>query len=287
MQADVYFLRPEAKFAREKPYGFKFPPQDVRIPRSNMERLTYTCNVADMRSTQQTFNIEQNGFTVFNLGDNLDLSYEDYHDDQKVQPYFRLLEAMLRDHLGARQVKVFRWGFRKRHAQWPIPTVTTYADDQPTTVAHIGKWRSLTIAYATLGEAAREVRLQEREHANTLLARRFQWFNFWKPLKGPLNDWPLLLCDSSTVDKSLDLTSSDLIYTDHAAENVQIYFSSKHQWFYLKDHDINEVLVFKQADSEKTACSGVPHCSAYNPLAPADESPRESIEVRALVYYDD
>lgn len=114
----------------------------------------------------------------------------------------------------------------------------------------------------------------------------FDSLSFWKPLKGPLNDWPLLLCDAATVDKQDDITESDLIYPDHAAENMQVFHRTAYNWYYLSDHKTNEVLVFKQADSLQSSCAPVPHCSAHNPLSPDDEAPRESIEVRALVYYD-
>lgn len=123
-------------------------------------------------------------------------------------------------------------------------------------------------------------------------------------MKGPLNDWPLTVCDSSTVQEDTDLEAADLLYPDLATENYQIYHRSRYRWYYLSDHKPSELIIFKQADSlEATApgltrksiyrraiadeTPGVPHCSFYNPLVPEVEEPRESIEARALVYYDD
>lgn len=123
-------------------------------------------------------------------------------------------------------------------------------------------------------------------------------------MKGPLNDWPLTVCDSSTVQEDTDLEAADLLYPDLATENYQIYHRSEYRWYYLSDHKPSELIIFKQADSLKAAAPGwtrrsiykrtiadeipgVPHCSFYNPLVPQGEEPRESIEARALVYYDD
>lgn len=88
---------------------------------------------------------------------------------------------------------------------------------------------------------------------------------------------------------------------------MQVHYDAAHKWYYLADQEPSELLVFRQTDSHPTArvgmcaeflsdvagpwgclCSfdqGVPHSSFPNPLAGADELPRESIEVRTLVSY--
>jgi hypothetical protein len=119
-----------------------------------------------------------------------------------------------------------------------------------------------------------------------------------------LNDWPLAVCDAAAVDKTTDLEAADLLYPDLATENYQVYYKPEYKWYYLSSHDVSELMIFKQSDSLPDACPGmsfqvkapprvmtlkigVPHCSFLNPLTPREEAPRESIEARALVYYDD
>lgn len=102
---------------------------------------------------------------------------------------------------------------------------------------------------------------------------------------GPLNDWPLTFCSSATVTNN-DLEAADLLYPDLATENFQVYHQHSQKWFYISGQEASEVIVFKQSDSDRTACVGVPHCSFFNPYCLAGEAPRESIEVRALVFYD-
>ena len=73
--------------------------------------------------------------------------------------------------------------------------------------------------------------------------------SIWKPLKGPLNDWPLTFCDASTVQKHADLEAADLLYPDLVTENFQIYHRPGHKWYYLSNQLPSELVVFKQADS--------------------------------------
>lgn len=80
--------------------------------------------------------------------------------------------------------------------------------------------------------------------------------SFWKPLVGPVNDWPLLLCDASTINPATDLEVADLLYPDHVTENSMVYYRSDHKWYYLSDHNTDEVIVFKQMDSQEGSLPG-------------------------------
>lgn len=71
----------------------------------------------------------------------------------------------------------------------------------------------------------------------------------WKPLKGPLNDWPLTFCDASTVQSNMDLEAADLLYPDLATENFQVYHRPEYKWYYLSNQTPSELIVFMQADS--------------------------------------
>ncbi|KAI0436326.1 hypothetical protein F4803DRAFT_572617 [Xylaria telfairii] len=186
------------------------------------------------------------------------------------------MEDVLKHLLGASHVRVFRHCIRKRHPQWPVLDGTIYEYDQPTTVVHMD----------TSPEGTRdEIRRQYGKDADELLKKKFQWINFWKPLRGPLNDWPLVLCDPSSLQPTNDYEVSDLLYPNLVTENTLVYFRPGLKWYYLSDHKTNEVIIFKQMDSDPKACPGVPHTSCYNPKSAKDSEPRESIEARAMVFY--
>jgi hypothetical protein len=65
-----------------------------------------------------------------------------------------------------------------------------------------------------------------------------------------------MLCDASTVDPERDLEVADFIYPEYVTENTHVYYNSNYKWFYLSDHQPNEVIVFTQADSSETSLPG-------------------------------
>jgi hypothetical protein len=76
------------------------------------------------------------------------------------------------------------------------------------------------------------------------------FYSVWKPLKGPLHDWPLAVCDASTVDTTKDLTAMDFFMReDTVIENIQVYYNEAHKWYYLSNQLIHELLVFRQGGS--------------------------------------
>jgi hypothetical protein len=71
----------------------------------------------------------------------------------------------------------------------------------------------------------------------------------WKPLRGPIHDWPLAICDAESVDKE-DVTPADVVSLEQAIENMVVHYNPKQQWYYLSNQEPNELLIFRQADSE-------------------------------------
>lgn len=72
----------------------------------------------------------------------------------------------------------------------------------------------------------------------------------WRPLKKSTDDWPLALCDYITVDTDNDVLLNDAIRRDRIEETRILHFNEAHKWYYLKDQDITDLLVFRNADSE-------------------------------------
>ena len=67
-------------------------------------------------------------------------------------------------------------------------------------------------------------------------------------MKGPVRDWPLALCDASTVDPK-DVQPGDLVYGNYVVENCQVHESPSQKWYYLRDQGPEEAWVFVQSDS--------------------------------------
>lgn len=84
-----------------------------------------------------------------------------------------------------------------------------------------------------------------------------------------------------------DLVPIQLIYPDRVGETFTVRPNPDHRWFYLSEQTPREVLLIKCFDSKVDGrARRVPH-SAFVDEANEGESPRESIEVRALVFHPD
>ena len=78
-----------------------------------------------------------------------------------------------------------------------------------------------------------------------------------------------------------------LIYPDRVGETFTVRPNDRHRWFYLREQTPGEVMLIKCFDSKTDGrARRVPHSAFVNP-ATEGEIPRESIEVRALVFHPD
>ncbi|KAF8911700.1 hypothetical protein CPB85DRAFT_1551322 [Mucidula mucida] len=117
-----------------------------------------------------------------------------------------------------------------------------------------------------------------------LEGRRIAFINIWRPLRGPVIDVPLAVCDARTVDAAdMDWT------TDQHGGGYFIRQNCKMRWSYIRNQMPDEILVFRQFDSaiEHTPGSAacVPHTAFIDEERKDQGLPRESIELRCAVVY--
>jgi hypothetical protein len=121
--------------------------------------------------------------------------------------------------------------------------------------------------------------------AEELLKHRFGVVNVWRPVRGPVLDSPLALCDARSFTDA-DLIASDLVYPHVRGETSSVEFKPEHRWYYFSAMMPDEVVLIRVHDSANDGRARLSfHTSFENPLAPPDAPPRESIEVRALVFF--
>lgn len=58
------------------------------------------------------------------------------------------------------------------------------------------------------------------------------------------------------MDPVADLVVADLLYPDHVTENSMVYHRAGHKWYYLSNHNTDEVIIFKQMDSQEGSVPG-------------------------------
>lgn len=90
--------------------------------------------------------------------------------------------------------------------------------------------------------------------------------------------------DPLTVDRTKDLYTVDEVFPTVANEVFQVQHNVDHKWYWVPDQLDSEIAIFQAYDSEKGQRLAVPHCS-FDLGARGSGVPRQSIEVRAFVFY--
>jgi hypothetical protein len=121
--------------------------------------------------------------------------------------------------------------------------------------------------------------------------RRFCQYNVWRALSPPPQDAPLAVCDARSVEPA-DLVAADAVFDVRDApewtfEALVVRGNPRHRWFYFRDMNRDEVLVFKTNDSDRSRSHCVPHVAVDDASCPPDTPARVSIEMRGTAYWYD
>jgi len=96
---------------------------------------------------------------------------------------------------------------------------------------------------------------------------------------------PLALCDGKTIPE-IDFIGYERRYGDRTGETYHIAYSLEHRWIYCPLMTRNEAIVFKVFDTDASAdVRFTAHTAFTDPTSPPDAAIRESIEIRAPVFY--
>ena len=121
--------------------------------------------------------------------------------------------------------------------------------------------------------------------AEALLARRFAVINVWRPIRGPVRDMPLAVCDARSIAPG-DLLATDLVYRERTGEVYSLAFNPEHRWLYFPNMARDETMLIKCYDSAADGRARfTAHTAFSDPTRPADAPARESIETRTLAFF--
>ena len=123
--------------------------------------------------------------------------------------------------------------------------------------------------------------------AEQVLKKRFAVVQAWRPINKPVKDCPLAILDARSINQS-DLVESTLFYPDREGYTYIVAPNTEHTWYFAPEMRRDEVMLFKVYDSQMDGRTRFGAHSAFDiPDAPKDAPPRESIEIRALVLFDE
>jgi hypothetical protein len=267
VQGEVVYL---ARMA-ERPHTYTYEPPAGQ-PRSNIVTEAHRVPIHDMRRLPVPPALDREGFALLHAP----TAVADLYDEAALKAtYYPEAERLVAAATGASRVVVFDHTIRRR--EQGVEDRTPGIPRQPVTRIH-GDYTEVS--------GPQRVRDLMGDEADALLGRRFAIVNLWRPIRGPLRDAPLAVCDATTVAPG-DLVPQDLIYRDRKGEIYGLTYNPAHRWFYAPDMAREEVLLLKCFDSLKDGRARfMPHTSFDDPTAPADRLPRESIELRTLAFFD-
>jgi hypothetical protein len=252
---------------RPRTYAFDPPPN---VPQSTVVNVAFTVPIRDARPIVAEITLDEHGFSLVEHWS----AVRDFYDEEEVKrAYYPEAEQLLKDVTGASRVFIFDHTTRRR-----IGGFDGRRDGvrQPVSRVHVDH---------TAKSGPQRVRDLLGDEASTLLQGRVQIINVWRPIKGPLLDAPLAVCDARSVERE-DLVPSDLIYQHRIGETYSVTYRPSHQWYYFRNMRADEALLLKCYDSKTDGRARfAPHTAFTDPETPVDAAPRESIEIRALVFH--
>ncbi len=264
--AELNYLAPTVG----KPRTYAFDPPSGE-PKSTALPEPHQVPIFDGRLVAKSFSLDREGFELVRHPTVI----RNFYDDEEVKGvYYPLAEAFIRATLRADRVVIFDHTVRRRVEG--APDIRGAGPRQPATRVHVDQ---------TVTSGANRVREHLPDEADELLKGRVQVINLWRPIRGPVRDTPLAMCDGQTVAEG-DLVASDLIYPNRRGETYSVKYNPDHRWFYFPDMTPDEAILLKCYDSATDGRTRFgPHTAFVDPTTPADAPPRESIELRTLVFH--
>lgn len=256
--AELKFYAPPTDGAKPFDYPGKIEPPEG-LPKRNFGDADISVTITDIRGREPHFNLDDNGFCLLKSDSSAEV---DFTSDESIkQIYYPELEKFLLQNVpGAERVLPFDYTVRPLAGLRP-PVLRVHIDQTP-------------------AAAAERLRHLLPDEAETLLENRVRIVNVWRPLNGPVQSSPLAFADSKTVvDESLVAVEHRFLY--RTVETISVKHADE-QWYYWSGMVNDERLLLECFDNEKGG--RVPHFAFEDPRSPVDSRPRESVEVRALVF---
>ena len=252
----------------ERPYTYTYTPPPG-VAQTNRHVAPQAASIRDARPIADQLSLDRNGFALRRHAS----AVSNFYDEDEVRAvYYPECERLLAGVTGAARVVLFdhivRCATRAKNGEKGIR--------EPAKGAHNDY---------TLRSGPQRLRDLLPAEAEALLEHRFAIINVWRPIRGPVQESPLAVCDAQSLRPD-DFVASDLIYPQRRGETYAVTFRPTHQWYYFPQMQPDEALLLKCYDSaEDGRARFTAHTAFDDPTSPPDAAPRESIETRAFVFF--
>jgi hypothetical protein len=265
--------------AAEGPVQVRVFPPGSGIATQRPPGVPHVIPIRDARSVANAIKLDQYGFEFHRDA----TAFEDFYDDVAVRErYYPEVERVTRTLIGASAVIAFDHNVRSavRAARGEVGVRV------PVDQIHND--------YTEDSGPKRKREILDAAGRSNLMDRHVAFVNLWRPIVGPIQDNALALCDARSVAAQDFVVTNihhfgedDLVEPRHRGQIYSVLYNPAHRWYYVSDMRPDELLLLKCYDSR---CDGrsrfMPHTGFQHPNCPANFVPRESIEVRTLVIFD-
>jgi hypothetical protein len=261
--APLNFMMPMA----EKAYSYNYDP-GPGVALRNTENVEYRVTVHDAREVAGSLSLDREGFALVH---HKTAAADLYDEDVIAKIYYPECERLMQEATGAKRVVAFDHIVRNAAKSGPGSPVKMPA----------GRVHNDYTAWS----APQRVRDLMGDEAEELLKHRFAINNVWRPIAGPLLRSPLALCDAETLEQE-NLVGSELRYPDRTGETYAITYNPNQRWYYFPKMQPDEAVLIRCFDSAREGAARFSAHGAFDdPNTPDNAPPRESIEVRTLVFF--
>jgi hypothetical protein len=237
--------------------------------RSGGRQDPHRVTIRNGRPSAERFALDVDGFRFVRH----DTKVRDFFDEDEVRRvYYPEMEALIKAESGASRVVVFDHTLRT-------------ADDELREKARIREVVRRVHNDYTEWSGPQRVRDLVPDEAEELLRRHFAIVQVWRPIRLPVESFPLAICDARTLSSD-DLVVSERRYPNRVGQTYAIKHNPRHQWYWFPRMRREEALVFKVYDSLKDGrARWTAHTAFDDPSSPPNARPRESIEIRTLAFF--
>jgi hypothetical protein len=265
IEAVVNYLMPGG----EMPYTYTGGPGSTEV-RTGGALEPHRVDIRNGRLDASQFTLDRNGFRFVRH----DTEVADFFDEAEVRRvYYAEMEALVKAETGASRVVIFDHTLRT-------------ADDEFREAHKIREPVRRVHNDYTEWSGPQRVRDLLPQEADELLRRRFAIVQVWRPIRHPVESFPLGICDARSLAPG-DLVVSERRYPNRVGQTYAITYNPDHRWYWFPRMQRNEALVFKVYDSLKDGrARWTAHTAFDDPTAPSHARPRESIEIRTLSFWE-
>jgi hypothetical protein len=195
-----------------------------------------------------------------------------FNEDEIRKTYYPEMETLVKAESGASRVVVFDHTLRT-------------ADDEQREARKIREVVRRVHNDYTEWSGPQRVRDLLPDEADDLLSRRFAIVQVWRPIRHPVESFPLAICDARSISPD-DFVVNERRYPNRIGQTYAITYNPDHRWYWLPRMRREEALVFKVYDSSKDGrARWSAHTAFEDPTSPPNARPRESIEIRTLAFF--